>query len=65
MKTLKKMKLAQLSKVELEKREMNKISGGVEGKCCVCAYGPENHFANEAGGLYSPSLMGSFTKVRP
>ena len=64
MKTLKKMKLAQLSKVELEKREMNKISGGVEGKCCVCQYGDANHFANEAGGLYSPSLMGTFTYAR-
>ena len=65
MKTLKKMKLAQLSKVELEKREMNKISGGAPGECCVCGYDAANHLANTARGLYSPSLMGTFTKVRP
>ena len=65
MKTPKKMKLAQLSKIELEKREMNKISGGAPGECCVCQYDAPNHVANTSSGLYSPSLMGTFTKVRP
>ena len=43
---------------------MNKISGGVEGKCCVCQYGDANHFANDDAGLYSSSLMGTFTYAR-
>lgn len=64
MKALGKLKLTQLSKLELEKREMNKISGGAPGECCICAYGAENHNDNRAGGLYSPSLMGTFTYAR-
>lgn len=65
MKTLGKLKLTQLSKAELEKRELNKISGGSPGDCCVCANGATNHVANDNGGLYSPSLAGTFTQVRP
>lgn len=64
MKTLGKLKLTQLSKAELEKRELNKISGGGPGECCVCAHGDTNHVANQSGGLYSPSLAGTFTKIR-
>lgn len=64
MKTLGKLKLTQLSKAELEKREMNKVSGGAPGECCICAHGIDNHNANTSGGLYSSSLMGSFTEVR-
>lgn len=65
MKTLGKLKLTQLSKAELEKREMNKISGGALGECCVCSTSGATHVANEDGGLYSPSLVGTFTRVRP
>lgn len=64
MKALGKLKLTQLSKAELDKREMNKISGAAPGECCICANGYDNHFANDKGGLYSPSLMGSYTQVR-
>lgn len=64
MKALGKLKLTQLSKAELDKREMNKISGAAPGECCICAYGYDNHVANYSGGLYSPSLMGSFTYAR-
>ncbi len=41
MKTLKKIKLNQLSKVELENREMNALKGGDDcGNCvCVCVGG--------------------------
>lgn len=63
MKTLGKLKLTQLSKVELEKREMNKLSGG-EKACCICAVSGANHVANSADGLYSSSLMGTFDYVR-
>lgn len=64
MKTLGKLKLTQLSKAELEKRELNKISGGESGECCICAHGATNHKANAGGGLYSPSLAGTFTEYR-
>ena len=64
MKTLGKLKLTQLSKAELEKRELNKISGGAPGECCICAHGATNHEANAEGGLYSPSLAGASTNVR-
>lgn len=63
MKTLGKLKLTQLSKAELEKRELNRIAGGAPGDCCICQYGATNHNANQEGGLYSPSLLGTFTKV--
>ena len=36
MKTLKKIKLNQLSKVELENREMNALKGGDDCGNCVC-----------------------------
>lgn len=65
MKALGRLKLTQLSKAELDKREMNKISGAAPGECCVCAYNDVNHLANESKGLYSSSLMGTFTYVRP
>lgn len=64
MKALGRLKLTQLSKVELDKREMNKISGAAPGECCICQYDNKNHLANEAKGLYSPSLMGTFTYAR-
>lgn len=64
MKTLGKLKLTRLSKAELEKRELNKISGGKSGDCCICAHGAINHEANATGGLYSPSLIGTFTSAR-
>ncbi len=64
MKKLKKLKLTKLSQEEIAKRELNKLSGGSPGECCICANGYYNHFANSDGGLYSPSLVGSFTRVR-
>lgn len=64
MKALGRLKLTQLSKSELDKREMNKISGAATGECCICQYGASNHTDNKAGGLYSPSLMGTFTYAR-
>lgn len=63
MKTLGKLKLTQLSKAELEKRELNRIAGGAPGDCCICQYGATNHYANKAGGMYSPSLLGTYTSV--
>lgn len=65
MKTIGKLKLAQLSKAELSKREQNHLVGG-DG-CCLCGcvyaqYGGSstsgNGGANEGGGssgLYSPA----------
>lgn len=64
MKTLKKIKLANLNKDELKQREMNKISAGEAGECCICSHGAENHIANAKDGLYSPSLMGTFDTFR-
>lgn len=63
MKKIKKLTLTQLNKSELGKRELNKVAGGADGDCCICAHGPENHRANEKGGLYSPSLMGIYTSA--
>lgn len=56
MKTLQKLKLAQLSREELSKKELNKIRGG---GCCICSCGGpsgivENAGANNSGSLYSP-----------
>lgn len=57
MKELKQIKLNQLSKAVLSKKEMNKVLGG--GSCCACAcQGPSSSFdnanANEALGIMSP-----------
>lgn len=65
MKKIKSVSLIILEKSELEKREMNNLSGGAPGECCICSYGSDNHNANKAGGLYSETLMGTFTEVRP
>jgi len=59
MKTIKKMKLSQLSNAELGKKELNKLKGG--GCClCGCAYvnsggssTVDNAGANNSGGLQS------------
>ena len=64
MKRINKLKLIELNKIELSQRELNKIAGGAPGECCICASGATNHYANEAGGLSSGSLMGTYTKVR-
>lgn len=63
MKTLKKLKLNQVSKVNLEQQEMGKLSGGIEvwPNCgCACAYATSggssesnNGSANHSKGLYS------------
>lgn len=59
----KELKLTELAQRELEKREMNKISGKGTDACCVCANGETNHKANQAGGLHSPSMVGTYTEV--
>lgn len=64
MKKLKKISLTNLSQSEMKKRELNRISGGTPGECCICSYGTENYKANDRGGLYSASLMGSYTYFR-
>lgn len=64
MKTLGKLKLTQLSKSEIGKRELNKLSGGGEGDCCICSYGITNYNGNTTNGQYSASLMGAFNKAR-
>lgn len=43
MKKIKKLTLTQLNKGELGKRELNKVAGGADGDCCICAHGPENY----------------------
>lgn len=68
MKTLKKLKLNQVSKANLEQQEMGKLSGGclncgveIWPNCgCGCAYAhtggsstSDNGGANHSGGLYS------------
>lgn len=63
MKTLGKLKLTQLSKSEIGKRELNKLIGG-DTPCCICQYGSTNHNSNADNGLYSSSLMGTFTSAR-
>ena len=64
MKKLSSIKLAQLNEQELSKREMNRLVGGAPGDCCVCAYGYYNYYANLDDGLYSPSLMGTYSNFR-
>ncbi len=58
MKKLNKIKLNQLNKDELEKRQMNSIYGGCSSHCgCGCAAGSgtyDNGNANYAGGLHTP-----------
>lgn len=64
MKKIKRISLTNLEKRELEKREMNSLSGGAPGECCICAYGYYNYYANLDDGLYSPSLMGTYSNFR-
>lgn len=60
MKTLRKLKLAELNKVEMEKQELNKLRGG---GCCICRCGPDDYSestlsnagANNSGNLFSPA----------
>lgn len=53
MKSLKKLKLTQLSEVELGKKELSKLKGG---GCCICGGGggSNNASANHSGSLSSP-----------
>ncbi|WP_307758931.1 TIGR04149 family rSAM-modified RiPP [uncultured Mediterranea sp.] len=51
----KKIKLTQLNKVVLSEKELNRLLGGEEEKCCIChdrgsATIYENHDANLEGG---------------
>ena len=61
MKKIKRISLTNLEKRELEKREMNKISGGNGERCCICGYGYYNFYANDKDGLYTPTLIGGFS----
>ena len=54
MKKLGKIKLNQLEKVDLKKREMEYILGGDDCDTCACAFGEENKVANDNYG-YSQS----------
>lgn len=66
MKTIGKLKLTQLSKTELSKREQNRIVGGVN--CCICGcHGPSSSFDNYnanisggSGGYTSPGGGASY-----
>ena len=53
MKQVRKLKLSQLSKNELEKKELKYLKGG---GCCICGGGggSANASANHSGDLYSP-----------
>lgn len=64
MRKIKKISLTKLSQDEMQKREMNRVSGGAPGECCICAHGTDNYNANISGGLYSGSMMGSYTYFR-
>lgn len=64
MKKLKKISLTNLSQNEMKKRELNRISGGKPGECCICAHGTANYYANIKGGLYSDPMGGSYTYFR-
>ncbi len=48
MKKLSKLKLSTLSKVEMEKREMNKLSGGYT--CCICGCGDYISYSSQFSG---------------
>ena len=48
MKKLGKLKLNQLSKAEMEKREMNALSGGICSGLCSCAYAGEQCSSNDS-----------------
>lgn len=54
MKTLKRVKLNQLSKSELEDREMKSLVGGCSGVCGCRADNKDNLNANSQGGLHVP-----------
>ncbi len=54
MKNLKKLKLSEMSKTELQAREMNKLLGGTN--CCICpcdrvSGAVSNGGANNSGGI--------------
>ena len=53
MKNVSKLKLIQLSKDELKKREMNLLKGGDYTDCCGCGFGTDNRNANSAAGYGS------------
>lgn len=53
MKTLKRIKLNQLSKSELEDREMKSLVGGCAAYCCCRKGDVNNNTANNAGGLHA------------
>lgn len=63
MKKIERLKLNQLSKTELERRELNNLKGGTN--CCICGcQGPsgsvDNSNANIAGNKYSPDGGGAY-----
>lgn len=52
MKKVKKINLVNLSKDEMNKKELGKLLGGTT--CCICGHGPKNTIANNAGDLSTP-----------
>ena len=54
MKKVKKINLVNLSKDEMNKRELSKLLGGTT--CCICGYpnNPDNTNTNNAGDLSTP-----------
>lgn len=54
MKKVKKISLVNLSKDEMNKRELSKLLGGYYEVCCICGYGRANMNANNAADLSSP-----------
>ena len=61
MKSIGKLKITQLSKIELSKREQNHLKGGEN--CCICGCGgpsssTDNHRSNTSSGLVSPGWSG-------
>ena len=71
MKPSDKIKLTQLHREELSKKELNKLLGKGTPGCCVCGcFGPSGSFANSGAnnkdGLHSPSGGGGdFSKGSP
>lgn len=57
MKQIGKLKLTNLNKQELEKKEMNSLYGGSD-KCCYCGHGFYNYIANDSEGKHSTTTSG-------
>lgn len=61
MKTLGKLKLTQLSKAELEKKELNQLIGGYD--CCQCNCQTSSTSGNISGNIAGKYHTGSGTGI--